>query len=237
MKFKLVESNGARKLRVRIGPQGIAVIRPRTRSSKDVEEFLVTNQKWIVEQLKRVENFTLITRRPGSKPKEFPFRGKPIRVDVVKPRAGGANRVQLTAGGLAIVLGKSSKTHPAKSLEYWLRRQARQEIIHQLDLITGKLKVSARKVFVMEQRTKWGNCSAKGNLSFNWRLILAPDFVLRYIVAHEATHLRVANHSARFWLTVQSLCPEADSAKQWLRFNGSKLRRDLKQICGFGLKN
>jgi predicted metal-dependent hydrolase len=88
-----------------------------------------------------------------------------------------------------------------------------------------------RRVYVMEQRTKWGNCSAVRNLSFNWRLILAPDFVLRYLVTHEAVHLAVPDHSAKFWLTVQSLCPETERAKQWLSANGRKLAIGLDDIC------
>jgi predicted metal-dependent hydrolase len=83
----------------------------------------------------------------------------------------------------------------------------------------------------MGQRTKWGNCSASRNLSFNWRLILAPDFVLRYLVTHEAVHLAVPDHSAKFWLTVQSLCLETERAKQWLSANGLSLAVKLDDIC------
>src|SRR5205823_10646149 len=112
-----------RKLRVRIGPQGVEVIRPRTRSPKDAKEFLLNNEKWVVDQLHRIEDFSLVRRPPTKAPKELLFRGKPMRVDVVKPSIGGPNKVQLTGESLTVVRGKSSKTHPAKSLEYWLRRQ------------------------------------------------------------------------------------------------------------------
>jgi Protein of unknown function DUF45 len=74
-------------------------------------------------------------------------------------------------------------------------------------------------------------CSAGRNLSFNWRLILAPDFVLRYLVTHETVHLAVPDHSAKFWLTVQSLCPETERAKQWLSANGLRLAVKLDSIC------
>jgi hypothetical protein len=83
----------------------------------------------------------------------------------------------------------------------------------------------------MDQRTKWGNCSGQKNLSFNWRLILAPDFVLRYLVTHEAVHLAVPDHSAKFWLTVQSLCPETERAKQWLCANHRELIAGLEQVA------
>ena len=161
-----MQSNGAQKLRVRIGPRGVEVLRPRNRSSKDVKEFLLANQKWIVDQLTRVENLKLVRRPTRLGSEEFIFRGKPICVNVIKRGGGGANTVRLNHDGLEILRGKASQTHPAKSLEYWLRRQARQEISQQLDVITRRLKVPKRKVFVMEQRTKWGNCSAKGNFVF-----------------------------------------------------------------------
>ena len=91
--------------------------------------------------------------------------------------------------------------------------------------------VGSLQVYVMEQRTKWGNCSAGRNLSFNWRLILAPEFVLRYLVTHEAVHLAVPDHSAKFWLTVQSFCPETERAKQWLSANALRLAVKLNGIC------
>ena len=79
----------------------------------------------------------------------------------------------------------------------------------------------------MDQRTRWGSCSSRQNLSFNWRLIMAPEFVLRYLVTHEVVHLAIPDHSKRFWLTVQSLCPETERARQWLCANGGRLYVDF----------
>jgi predicted metal-dependent hydrolase len=82
----------------------------------------------------------------------------------------------------------------------------------------------------MDQRTKWGNCSRLRNLSFNWRLIMAPEHVLRYLVTHETVHLAIPDHSQKFWLTVQSICPESERARQWLVANGDRLLVDLAQV-------
>jgi predicted metal-dependent hydrolase len=101
-------------------------------------------------------------------------------------------------------------------LENWLRRQARDEIERQLAHVSRRLNRFLNRLYVMGQRTKWGNCSRLGNLSFNWRLIMAPDFVLRYLVTHEAVHLAVPDHSRKFWLTVKGFCPETERARQWL---------------------
>jgi predicted metal-dependent hydrolase len=138
---------------------------------------------------------------------------------------------KVTHGCLVIMRGHGSRMPAAKSLENWLRKRAREEIKHHLDAVTQTLQRYPHKVYIMGQRTKWGNCSSLHNLSFNWRLIMAPDFVMRYLVTHEAVHLAVPDHSQRFWLTVQSLCPDMETAKQWLSANSCQLFLDLHQFC------
>jgi hypothetical protein len=117
-----------------------------------------------------------------------------------------------------------------RSLENWLRKQAREQIAGFLAPVTKRLKREPNRVYVMGQRTKWGNCSALGNLSFNWRLIMAPDFVLRYLVVHEAVHLAVPDHSQKFWLTVQSICRETEQARRWLVANEHRLTEPLLNL-------
>ena len=152
-----------------------------------------------------------------------------MRVEVTETRARG-NAIDASGGEIVLRRGGNSQTPVARSLETWLRKQARAEIQWQLAVVTTRIRQSPQRVLVMGQRTKWGNCSARRNLSFNWRLILAPDFVLRYLVTHEAVHLAVPDHSAKFWLTVQSLCPEAERAKQWLAANQVEMRVDLEHV-------
>ena len=117
-----------------------------------------------------------------------------------------------------------------RGLENWLRREARAAIADYLPSVASRIGQQPGRVYVMGQRTKWGNCSSRRNLSFNWRLILAPYFVLRYLVAHEVVHLAVPDHSAKFWLTVQSVCPETERAKQWLSRHHAQLTVDLAGV-------
>jgi predicted metal-dependent hydrolase len=134
-------------------------------------------------------------------------------------------------GEIVVSRGAGSRTRVARSLESWLRREARQGIERHLDAVTIRLGQRPEHVYVMGQRTKWGNCSSRRNLSFNWRLILAPDYVLRYLVTHEAVHLAVPDHSAKFWLTVQSLCRDTERARQWLVAHAGELTIDLRTSC------
>ena len=229
--YRLVASRSARKLRVRVGINGIEVVQPVNRTDDEVSAFLDQNEEWILDQLQRVDRLRKIRvtdRRRG----EILFRGErtPVRIEGTTARSRG-NIVRLVDGEIVVQRPSGSQTPAARSLENWLRRQARADIEKQLTLVTARLRLRPRRIYVMGQRTKWGNCSAGRNFSFNWRLILAPDFALRYLVTHEAVHLAVPNHSAKFWLTVQSLCPEMERAKQWLSANGLKIAVKLDNIC------
>lgn len=231
IKYRTVRSKSARKLRVRVGPDGVEVVQPDSRNSEEVTQFLVANETWIISQLQRVEQSRAIRRPPDRLGGEILFRGErtPVRIKVTKSNAAG-NAVELLDGKLIVSRGPGSRTPVSRSVEFWLRRQARRAIEGHLDAVTARLGERPTHVYVMGQRTKWGNCSARRNLSFNWRLILAPDYVLRYLVTHETVHLAVPDHSPKFWLTVQSLCRDSERARQWLAANGKRLRSNPLEL-------
>jgi predicted metal-dependent hydrolase len=85
--------------------------------------------------------------------------------------------------------------------------------------------VNIRRVSVRDQSSRWGSCSTTGVLSYSWRLILAPPFVLEYLAAHEVAHLVEMNHSRRFWRLVERICPDMTRAKAWLDAHGADLHR------------
>ncbi len=226
--YRVVRSRAARKLRLRVGPNGVEVVQPAARNGEDVSAFLDRNEAWILDQLQRVERLRRVRRADQARVGEILFRGEPTQVRVVTTETRArTNTVRFVDGEIVIRGGTTAQSTVAQSLENWLRKQAHAEIERQLAPVTARLRQSPHRVYVMGQRTKWGNCSSRRNLTFNWRLILAPDFVLRYLVTHEAVHLAVPDHSAKFWLTVQSLCRETERAKQWLCANGQRLLVDL----------
>jgi predicted metal-dependent hydrolase len=232
VEYRLVASQSARKLRVPVGINGFEVVLPRNRNDDEVLAFLKRNEAWLLDQLRRVERLHSVRPHTQRRVGEILFRGEPtrVRIETTETRARG-NFVHFIDGEIVVRRGVRSQTPVTRSLENWLRKQARSEIERYLAAITARLRQRPQRVYVMGQRTKWGNCSSRKNLSFNWRLILAPDVVLRYLVTHEAVHLAIPDHSAKFWLTVQSLCPETERAKQWLSANGWRLANELESVC------
>jgi predicted metal-dependent hydrolase len=85
--------------------------------------------------------------------------------------------------------------------------------------------VRPQAIRLKDTRSRWGSCAPDGTLAFSWRLVMAPDWVLDYVVAHEVAHLRELNHSSRFWAHVERLTPHRDAAVEWLRQHGPALLR------------
>lgn len=228
---RFLRSKVAKKLRIRVKPDSIDVVVPEGRDNQDAVTFVSENQAWVIEQLERARQLRTLRRPDRPMRGQILFRGEHVPVSVVRSDLWRApNKVVLQDGAISVTCGPGTQTPPARSLENWLRKQAREILERHVADIGKRVKRTPNRIYVMGQRTKWGNCSALGNLSFNWRLILAPDYVLRYIVTHEMVHLAIPDHSQRFWLTVQSLCPNADRARQWLVANGHRLTVDLADL-------
>ena len=109
------------------------------------------------------------------------------------------------------------------AIERWYRRAARAEIASRLQIACAAASTPYASLTIRNQRTRWGSCASGGALSFNWRLLLAPEAVLDYVVWHEVCHLRCADHSPSFWALLDERCPDWRAAAAWLRENGTAL--------------
>jgi len=110
-------------------------------------------------------------------------------------------------------LKKEARNHLASLTEYWAE----------------KIGVSYGRISIRGQKTRWGSCSSKGNLNYNYLLILCPDDVIEYVVIHELCHRIYMNHSKRFWEKIEEFCPNYRQARKWLKQNGNSLIARLPQ--------
>jgi predicted metal-dependent hydrolase len=115
--------------------------------------------------------------------------------------------------------------HAPRRLLDWLKRQAHQDLFTRVSVHARRLDLTPARIFVRDQTTRWGSCSTTGALSFSWRLVLAPPFVLDYLAAHEVAHLAHMNHGPRFWAVVERIMPRHEEARAWLRKHGASLHR------------
>ncbi len=110
-----------------------------------------------------------------------------------------------------------------ETVETFLRRLAGMELPVRLAELVAERRLTAPRVTVRNQRSRWGSCSTRGSIALNWRLIQMPPAVADYIMFHELAHRRQPNHSARFWREVESLCPSWKDSERWLRKYGKDL--------------
>lgn len=108
-------------------------------------------------------------------------------------------------------------------LEKWYRREAMLIIREKAEEYAESLSVHFKDIRIKDQKSRWGSCSSKGNLNFNWRIIMAPEPVCDYVVIHELCHLVFMDHSANFWNLVERICPDYRQYKKWLKDNGKQL--------------
>jgi predicted metal-dependent hydrolase len=132
----------------------------------------------------------------------------------------GRTRVHRRGDALLVPAGEGAA---GAAIERWYRRGARAEIAPRLDAAVARAGTSYTKLTIRAQRTRWGSCSHTGAMSFNWRLLLAPEPVLDYVVEHEVCHLEVIDHSRRFWRLLESRVPDWRDHAAWLRRYGSAL--------------
>ena len=224
VRYSIRLSPGSVRRRIRVSPNGIEVVIPRGGRVDGASEFLQKNEKWVLEQLEFVERSSGIFR-DQARPRSLLVRGSERAVRVVAENTTRGYGLCHEEGAEVIVrvpLGRNDVA--TRTIELWLRRLARSDLQTVLASRARQMKLKFGRVFVMNQRTRWGGCSSRHNLSFSWRLIMAPPEVLDYLAVHELAHLVEPKHSTRFWLTVRSFCPDFEAYRNWLRDNEWRLR-------------
>jgi predicted metal-dependent hydrolase len=118
---------------------------------------------------------------------------------------------------------RGEREHLARRVLDFLKREARRDIEAAVKRHAAAIGREPTKIRIGDAKTRWGSCNSRGSLTFSWRLILAPVYVLDYLAAHEVAHLKEMNHGPRFWNLVARLDPDYERAQTWLRQYGAEL--------------
>lgn len=215
-----------------VGAEGLAVRAPRWVTLRDVDAAVREKADWIVRKLAETQERHARVEASRIDWKEgaiFPFLGEPVVVQL-DPRhgfksVGAALDAEVDANGARTLrLAVANNACPDQirdATQAWLTRQARRLFIERLDVYAPKLGVRWKKLSLSSAATRWGSASSDGSIRLNWRLIHFRLPVIDYVVAHELSHLRVMDHSARFWETVESVVPDYDTLRKQLKDEGA----------------
>ena len=222
---RVKENPRARRMTLRVsGTQRAAVLTiPPEADMDDANRFLQKHANWIARKLAELPQ--AVSFADGQ---VIPIRGVSHKIVFVGERRNRALVWAEPAGSedeQPRICVKGNPDHASRRLYDWLKGEARKDIARACAYHAERLGVSYRKLAIRDQATRWGSCSTSGTLSFSWRLILAPDYVLDYVAAHEVAHLREMNHSPAFWSLVAATLPDMELGRSWLKRHGIDLHR------------
>jgi len=209
-------------MRVTIANGQVSVTVPRGLRLFSVDRFLQEHGQWILAKLEQASK----RKVQPSLPKDVVLvAGVPMRIERVEERDRKSRaRVDVLKDHVIVRVPAGSRAGTLGIVEAWLREQARDVIAAEVTRQAARMRAAPKGISIRDQRTRWGSCSGKGALSFNWRLVMAPPAVMQYVVIHELAHLFQPNHSKEFWAVVAAYAPEYKQHRAWLRKNASLLR-------------
>ena len=206
-------------LRVRERDRIVVMTIPPRGSLRQARDFAERSADWIAARVKKIPQSV-----PFADGAAIPVRGVP-HVVAHRPRARGIVWTEVDGDGAALLCVAGGAQHLARRVRDFLKREAKRDLTDATKRHALALDVAIQKIGVRDTASRWGSCSSDGALSYSWRLIFAPTFVLDYLAAHEVAHCRELNHSARFWRIVDQLTPERRRAEAWLKAHGNSLHR------------
>lgn len=206
-------------LRIHAASRDVVITMPLRGSVRDATIFARKHGGWIAARMARLPDAA-----PFGDGTIVPLRGELHRI-VHSPQTRGTVWIEIDANGKRLLCVAGQAPHVGRRVEDFLKREAKRDLEAASRRAAEKFGVAIRRVSVRDQASRWGSCSSTGVLSYSWRLILAPSFVLDYLAVHEVAHLLEMNHSPRFWRLVKEHCPDTARAKAWLDAHGSDLHR------------
>lgn len=227
LSYRVRRSERARRVRLVIHPGGaLEVVAPRSAPLSRVEAALREHEAWIARTRARLASLapTGAAPEPLSDGRLLRCAGRELRLRLREGAPEGHFQARLVGDDLTLILPQADEALARAALERWYRRQAHAIIAERLAHWNAHYGYTWTRVAIKEQKTRWGSCSRRGSLNFNWRLLLAPQPALDYVVIHELCHLKEPNHSPAFWALVAETCPDHREWRGWLRRHGHELR-------------
>jgi predicted metal-dependent hydrolase len=196
---------------------GLTVRAPMRLSQLQINSFVKEKSEWITRTREKLRSIVEVPARRYVDGETFPFLGSSFGLKLVRPQRPS---LQFDNG---FTLSNTLQKRAAAAFTRWYKERAYEVISERVRQFAKQYNFMPKQVKITSARTRWGSCSQNGTLNFTWRLVMAPLDVIDYVIVHELVHLRVKDHSSKFWKAVESIYPEYKKQRKWLRENGEKL--------------
>jgi len=222
LSYEVIYSDG-KTLSISVERDRSVVVRaPSHATEQQVQKAVEKKKLWIYQKLRHPQKYHVeVPKKEFVSGESILYLGKQYRLEVVDEEIEGV----VFRGKFYIA--RKDQPQAAALFRAWYEQKAREKITPRAKVMAQNLGVAYNKILISDLKYRWGSCTLRDNLNFNWRLIKAPMRVIEYVVAHELAHLIEPNHTPRFWNIVSIQVPRYKEAKKWLREQGHELEVDF----------
>ena len=210
-----------KSIAIKVNKKNINIDVPFFISKKSIEQLIYKKLNWLKKQLIIQEKTQLFIKKEYVDDEIFSYLGKNYKLKILINKKYSVN---IENDYLVIKVKNRLNISKIKQIiKEWFCERSYSYLKEQTYYFAKKNNLNINSIKVKEYKARWGSCTNKGDISFNWRLIMAPPMIIEYVIIHELMHLKEHNHSTKYWEHVKSLYPNIKNAKEWLMYNGQTL--------------
>ena len=220
---KIIRTSRRKTASIKVSEGKVSIIVPESLSTDKIESLLAKKSRWIKDKLTLHEDTATLKTNEFVSGEAFSYLGRNYRLKVVK---GLYPSITFHQGRfVASVMNLTVNNQPAikQLLIRWYKQHAEAKLIEKTQRYAKILGLSPSSVGIKTYQSRWGGCSQSGEIYYNWKIIMAPNCIVDYVVIHELCHIKHHNHSQVFWALLESYCPDYSDSKEWLKLNGNRL--------------
>lgn len=220
---EVIRTSRRKSADIRVEDGAVSVIVPLNTTTERIDQLLVAKRRWIKEKITLHRESAPISTKQYVSGEAFAYLGRNYRLKVER---GNFAPVRLLQGRLVVTVpqGKEQPQTVRNALVRWYKRQAEQKLTEKVERFAPAVGVEPAGVGIKTFRSRWGSCTAKGKLEFNWQIMMVPNRMVDYVVIHELCHLIRHDHSPEFWREVARVMSDYRECREWLRENALMLR-------------
>jgi len=218
IEYEVRHSDRATQARIDAGVDEITVVIP-DGQELDPAELLQNKQDWVLDKKEKYDRYReKIPERSFTEGSDFPYQATPHTIEV-----RDADQAEIVDEAIILRKDRVENESIRDRIEALYRRKARAHVEEIIPRYIDQIDGDYDQIYIRDQKTRWGSCSDRGNLSFNWRLVMAPEQVLEYVVVHELVHIEHSDHDDAFWSRLEDVYPEYETGMTWLKKNNHEL--------------
>ncbi|MDG5816153.1 SprT family zinc-dependent metalloprotease [Chitinispirillales bacterium ANBcel5] len=222
--YTIKRSNKRKKMSIIVErDRSVVVLAPESISEEKIRSVIESKRQWVYEKTRHAQKYAL-AHPPGKElvnGESALYLGRQYQIEIVQNSSEEVRFEQ------RFLIPERLSAERKKVLQIWYMEKAREKILPRTSKFANELGVKFSNIKIVDNRFRWGSCTTRDNLNFNWRLIKAPMYVIDYVIIHELTHLLEANHTPRFWNIIGAHSSKVEKAKQWLLENGQILEEEI----------